>query len=175
MKEVNHNQSPAIKNNRVLSHSKANYGALRHRIIRNHWYCPTAFTRKVFVMRAMGLNALLSTDLFAVLLLASPLLATAAYADWQYTKWGMSPQEVIAKSAGAARQMTDAEANGRVIWNRYYAKVTGDYTASGIKYEAVFYFDQSGLALVQLYPGSSTEAHRTVAILKNVCNAPRPR
>ena len=38
---------------------------------------------------------------------AVPMLAllvpTAAKADWQYTKWGMTPEQVIAASDGAAR------------------------------------------------------------------------
>ncbi|MBI5940147.1 MAG: hypothetical protein HY859_06950, partial [Caulobacterales bacterium] len=35
---------------------------------------------------------------------ASLLAATPAAADWQWTKWGMTPSEVVSASDGKAKQ-----------------------------------------------------------------------
>jgi hypothetical protein len=47
------------------------------------------------------------TTTAVLMLLSMPL---TAYADWQYTKWGMSPEEVVAASNGNAHLVPDAEA-----------------------------------------------------------------
>jgi len=45
----------------------------------------------------------------ALLLVAALTLATPAHADWQFTKWGMSPEQLVKASDGKAMPTTRAE------------------------------------------------------------------
>lgn len=68
------------------------------------------------------------------LILATP---NPAAADWQYTKWGMTPDEVIAASNGAASESTpspDSEPSEIVTL------ASADYVASGYEFWVSFGF-----------------------------------
>ena len=41
--------------------------------------------------------------------LTALLVAPAAYADWQYTRWGMTPEQVVAASNGKAELLPEAK------------------------------------------------------------------
>ena len=41
--------------------------------------------------------------------LAALLVASPALADWQYTRWGMTPQQVVAASGGKVALLPEAE------------------------------------------------------------------
>ncbi|PXA98168.1 hypothetical protein DMC47_10000 [Nostoc sp. 3335mG] len=81
--------------------------------------------------------------LFFVLL----LWATPALADWQYTKWGMTPDEVVAASGGTVHRV--ARQSGAQDTE---VEVEGSYVAAGVEFEVKFLFvgDGSGLAVVEL-------------------------
>lgn len=65
-------------------------------------------------------------------------VAGTAAADWEYTKWGMKPDQVTAASKGAVKAVpVDAAANIRSMQR----KAIGAYKAGSVEYEAQFYFD----------------------------------
>jgi hypothetical protein len=53
-----------------------------------------------------------------------------AKADWQYTKWGMTPQQVAAASGGNAQLETDGRG------------CTGTYRVGKFKFDVTFEFDE---------------------------------
>jgi len=68
------------------------------------------------------------------------LFMSQARADWQYTKWGMSPQQVLAASGGRAYFNSEREKNN---WSRLdgLALLSAPYAANGMKFRADFIFD----------------------------------
>jgi hypothetical protein len=85
-------------------------------------------------------------SIIAVLLIAQ---APEAHADWQYTRWGMTPQQVIDASGGQAVKNDnvsgDSTDDAQGLLRAYY--IMGTY-----KFVAVFLFDRSSgvLTMVQL-------------------------
>lgn len=82
-----------------------------------------------------------------VLLTAALSLSQAAKADWQYTKWGMSPDQVVSASAGAVSRSTSSleGPNGTALL------ASGTYAVvPGFIAEATFGFTNGGLSAVQL-------------------------
>lgn len=81
------------------------------------------------------------------LLLAIALvgMSSAARADWQYTRWGMSLTQVIAASHGQVHEVpeTDSGMLGRLL-------ARGTYRAGGLTFNSTFFFDDSGLSRVHL-------------------------
>lgn len=79
-------------------------------------------------------------------ILALLVPTTAAEAHWRYTRYGMSPAEVIAASGGKLRRgsgapgPTDGTTNGAV----------GRFEADGYSYAANFYFRKGRLEEVRL-------------------------
>ena len=63
--------------------------------------------------------------------------AGAARADWQYTKWGMTPQEVVSASKNLAKQGSDLrpDSDGNVT------KLVAPYQSGKFSFEAQFGFD----------------------------------
>lgn len=82
---------------------------------------------------------------FASLAVAAVLstMASPAAAEWQWTRWGASPADVVALSAGKA------EADpGQARWK---AKTTGPVTAAGVEFKVVrFGFDGDRLAEISM-------------------------
>lgn len=79
---------------------------------------------------------------FIVLLLT--FLPALAHADWQYTKWGMTPQEVIDASGGIA--VPDPQSQGHSIKDDI-SLLTGPYqidsvNAGRFEFSAYFLFDK---------------------------------
>lgn len=77
----------------------------------------------------------------AFTIFASTLIPVSARADWQYAKWGISPEEVVAASNGNAHLLSDAEAK------KYFRPsenmitlVKGDHSADGEKFSVTFDF-----------------------------------
>ncbi len=85
-------------------------------------------------------------SIIAVLLIAQ---APEAHADWQYTRWGMTPQQVIDASGGQAVKNDnvsgDSADDAQGLLQAYYSM--GTY-----KFMVVFLFDRSSgvLTMVQL-------------------------
>jgi hypothetical protein len=63
--------------------------------------------------------------------------ASTAKADWKYTKWGMTPQEVVSASKNLAREGSDLrpDSDGNV------SKLVAPYQGGKFPFEAQFGFD----------------------------------
>src|ERR1700678_890561 len=63
--------------------------------------------------------------------------ASAAKADWEYTKWGMSPQQVVSAAKNRTRKSSDlhADSDGNVT------KLVAPYQSGKFSFEAQFGFD----------------------------------
>src|ERR1700744_2051954 len=63
----------------------------------------------------------------------------AAKADWKYTKWGMTPQEVVSASNNLAKEGTDLhpDSDGNVT------KLVAPYQFGKFSFEAQFGFDKA--------------------------------
>ncbi len=73
---------------------------------------------------------------------------TGVGAQWQETRWGMTPEEVAAAMNGAAplsRGSRGDRLDGKTIGN------VGEYRLGGARFRAVYYYDAAGLAHVGLY------------------------
>lgn len=77
----------------------------------------------------------------ALVALALAVSAPAA-ADWQYAKWGMSPEQVVAASKGKAELFTDKE--------RPTVLARSTYELDDFKFTVQFAFTQRKLSDVQL-------------------------
>lgn len=73
--------------------------------------------------------------------------ASPAVADWQYTRWGMTPQQVVAASRGAAKPNTDNEAHR----DNYKTLLKAPFAAGEHRFTASFIFNnQNRLIRVSL-------------------------
>lgn len=75
---------------------------------------------------------------FAVITALGLAFAAPAKADWQYTRWGMSPQEVVAASKGASR--LDRAPPGHEVFDASLG-ASGGYETQGYTFRSEFYFD----------------------------------
>lgn len=78
---------------------------------------------------------------------ASIAMSQPAYADWQYTRWGMSPAEVAAASEGQAN-LSGGESGQQV--SGYDIGAVGTYKAGEYNFNSTFYFKNNKLSLVKL-------------------------
>jgi hypothetical protein len=76
---------------------------------------------------------------------------TKCWADWQYTKWGMTVAQAQTASKGSLH-LTKADQNPNSIPGLHLVeKLRGIYSAGGITFEAQLFFDAAGrLAYVGL-------------------------
>jgi hypothetical protein len=81
-----------------------------------------------------------------VLIAVGGALPSTAFADWQYTRWGMNPQQVISASKGKAAwrptQFPKPEAP--------IEELGGTYSAGGRVFDLKFSFSDNKLVLVSL-------------------------
>jgi hypothetical protein len=95
-------------------------------------------------------------------------IAQPALAHWQYTRWGMTPAEVIAASNGNARQ-----GDGRRSAQGPATKdVIGTYVAAGRTFEVSFYFVEQRLDEVVLQLRDSQQCQATTRDLLAVYGRP---
>lgn len=85
----------------------------------------------------------------AVAALAMAGLATPALADWQYTKWGMSPDEVITAANGTAQKVKD-EKDKRV--RKLPRLATGKASEGKVNFDVEFFFLDNKLSLIRYQP-----------------------
>lgn len=78
---------------------------------------------------------------------ASIGMSHPAHADWQYTRWGMSPAEVAAASEGQAN-LSGGEPGQKVTG--YDIGAVGTYKAGEYNFESTFYFAKNKLSRVDL-------------------------
>jgi hypothetical protein len=81
------------------------------------------------------------------LVFAMLLIATAAHADWQYTHWGMTPEQVVAASRGAAQVVPE---KNRPRGLPMLTAATGTYQDGPLELRVTFQFNtaSNGLACV---------------------------
>lgn len=78
-------------------------------------------------------------------------LAAPARADWQYTHWGMSVDEVVKASKGAAVPLESGDAQHVRPGVGAEARLKAPYKAGEYQFRAFFYFDGAGkLTLVDV-------------------------
>ncbi|MBD3759359.1 hypothetical protein O4H52_09925 [Sphingomonadaceae bacterium G21617-S1] len=80
------------------------------------------------------------------ILIATMMVASPAKADWQYTRWGMTPSEVetAAQAAGQTLIPSNQPMATRLLGH------TGTYAVSGGVMEANFYYSDNKLEEVEL-------------------------
>ncbi len=79
---------------------------------------------------------------FASLVLV--LIALPAAADWQFTKWGMTPEQVIKKSPVRLSRVPAAEADKHLNTSDekgLASTLEGDWTSGSFRFHAYFQFD----------------------------------
>ncbi len=100
----------------------------------------------------------------AVIAVGLAFSTTAANADWQYTKWGMTPDQVIEASTGQAERITPLTREYRLRgkWVRSSHKF-GDWA-----FDVVFRFDvnSSGLNMIKLRLKDKNRCDSLVSALK---------
>lgn len=74
------------------------------------------------------------------------VVASPAAANWQYTRWGMTPDEVIAASGGAAT----AGSGERSVQGDQIKGAVGSYISGTYRFGLTFWFGESGLSTVSL-------------------------
>lgn len=70
-----------------------------------------------------------------------------AYADWQYTRCGMSPSDVYKNSNGKSPQ---SYGDSSIKIDGYDIGNVGKYYAAGREFNAVFYYKNGGLSMVEI-------------------------
>lgn len=84
--------------------------------------------------------------LLALFLMA---FATPAMADWQYTRWGMTVDEVVAASNGSAKKIKDRKDDR--VWD-LPRLVVGTAQEGDVTFNVEFYFENNKLRLIRYAP-----------------------
>lgn len=88
-------------------------------------------------------------DMVVVAIYASTgLYSGSAYADWQYTRWGMSPEQVVAASDNTVRPAKEIV---KTTDGQQTKMLEGTYQTGAFSFQSAFYFNlQNQLSAVQL-------------------------
>lgn len=94
-----------------------------------------------------------------------------AQAEWEFARWGMSVDDVVAASNGVAAKVKKDRA--KRVWD-FDRLAAGSWEEDGIDYELSFYFDskEKTLKLVDLVP-KETDCDRVIANYAAKYGAPR--
>jgi len=98
--------------------------------------------------------------------LIATLIAPAAHADWQYTKWGMTPEQVVAASGGKAALLPEKD---RPRMPPLITAAKGEFMDGQIRLRTVFTFniERMGLACVSYgVSGHSDDEAFKAALIK---------
>ena len=96
-------------------------------------------------------------------LAALAVLAEPALADWQYTRWGMSPDEVKKASEGAAVENQDRSLDADGL----KAQLVAPFAGATLPFDAVFLFGiRDRLAVVTLNPRDLASCARLPDVLR---------
>lgn len=82
------------------------------------------------------------------------LLPISAHADWQYARWDMSPEQVIAASKGVAARLE----NPAIARNGERALLTAPYATNNIPFVVYFWFAVGEPKLVRVSLGTQYPA-----------------
>lgn len=89
----------------------------------------------------------------AVILIALSLSMAAAkcsFADWQYTKWGMTSQQVVEASQGKASPIAEEERKGKST-DTAESLLSAPYVAGKFNFEVSFLFDRKTSKLSRIH------------------------
>jgi hypothetical protein len=78
------------------------------------------------------------------LALLATLIAPAARADWQYTRWGMTPEQVVAASGGKVSLLPEKE---RPRIPPLITAAKGEFTDGQMRLRTVFTFNSESMGL----------------------------
>ncbi|MCU1383194.1 MAG: hypothetical protein JWL71_1891 [Acidobacteria bacterium] len=84
------------------------------------------------------------------------LIAPAARADWQYTHWGMTPEQVVAASKGTAKLLPEKD---RPRLPPFVTAAKGDYQDGPLQLRATFLFNIATNGLTCVYYGVSNHVY----------------
>jgi hypothetical protein len=106
--------------------------------------------------------------------LATFLVMTAvAQADWQFAKWGMSLDQLIAAGKGSVVKTTPEEGRKQEMGAGLGPAVAkSDYASNEIKSSAYYYMKQDKLAAVRLLPVSVSDGPRVAEQLRKTHGRP---
>jgi len=76
------------------------------------------------------------------------VLSSPAVAGWQYTNWGMSPEQVVAASKGKASSGS-GEPGDRVSDSPLEVGAVGTHSSGKWQFRTVFYFDGGKLSYIK--------------------------
>ncbi len=77
------------------------------------------------------------------LLLVSGPFARVAIADWQYTRWGMTADQIVAASNGTARKLAGEEQEGE-SGNSFTALAVGTFKTGPFDFAVSFRAEKGG-------------------------------
>ena len=110
------------------------------------------------------------------LLVAALLISTPALSDWQYTKWGMSPDEVIAASKTKLKPCTPAACKGQST-GRHTALSFGEYRSGEFTFRLFALFDNISqkLTVINLELKDPSQAPSLIGALRGRYGEPVDR
>ena len=99
------------------------------------------------------------------------IVPVSAHADWQYARWGMSPEQVIAASKGVAAR---AE-NLTVVRNGERVLLTAPYATNNIVFVVYFWFavGEPRLARISLGTQYAEDCPNVRSLLSSIYGAPQ--
>jgi hypothetical protein len=105
------------------------------------------------------------------------LISFTALANWQYTQWGMSPEQVVAASRGSAHLEHD---NGALLpYTKALLLAKGQIQIGNFDFVVGFYFDVNKRTLNSVFltlpKCSANDARRLKELLNAKYGAPRDR
>lgn len=93
----------------------------------------------------------ITSSLVAILAASAPL---PALADWEYTHWGMTPEQVAGVSEGTVTVVPPAERLTLAGVNRQNA-ATGSYTDGELRLTVTFQFDTASNGLICVFAAAA--------------------
>jgi hypothetical protein len=123
------------------------------------------------------LTPLKSTYMRTFLVIATFLsVATTTQAEWQYTRWGMTRDQVVAASKGAAVPTTPQEQQDHKLSpSGVSATLKQPWAAGRFKFDAFFYFgEEGGLSMVDLQLRSGNP-HELIGALRKKYGEPESK
>jgi hypothetical protein len=108
------------------------------------------------------------------------LTTSPAVADWQYTKWGMSIDEVMRASGNALRAPTPKEKHDHTLsfadrsLKDLAPDLIGNYNTDSFRFNAVFYFggNQKTLSRIELHLIDHSKLRPLLAALRSLYGEP---
>lgn len=98
--------------------------------------------------------------------------SSPALADWQYTKWGMSPDEVTSASKGKAYRITETPGSS---YEGMTAANTGSYQIGQINLPVKFFYIDDKLSMVMLSGENDGLCYALRTVLDEQYGEPRSR